>query len=227
MFTGIVELSGTVRDTRVVAGGRRLHVDAGAMARDCKNGDSVCVQGVCLTVAAVRTNSSHHGSRAVVLPGESLEFDVITETLQRTTLGRKRVGDRVNLERSLKVGERLDGHFVQGHVDGTAVVTELRRSSREYVIALRPDEHLMPYLVPKGSVAIDGVSLTIAEVRNGDFTVALIPTTLERTTLAALAVGDLVNIESDIITRTIVHRLAQMTDAGRLTLDALQKAGFA
>ena len=213
MFTGIVELTGIVSDTRVAAGGRRLRVDASSIARECKYGDSVCVQGVCLTVGAVT--------------GDSLEFDVITETLRRTILGRKRVGDRVNLERSLKVGDRLDGHFVQGHVDGTAVVTELRRSNREYVIGLRPDEHLTSYMIPKGSVAIDGVSLTIAEVRNGDFTVALIPTTLERTTLSKLAVGDLVNIESDIFTRTIVHRLAQMTDAGGPTLDMLQKVGFA
>lgn len=212
MFTGIVELTGTIRETRVVAGGRRLRVDAIPIARECKNGDSVCVQGVCLTVAAIS--------------GESLEFDVIMETLQRTTLGSKHVGDRVDLERSLRVGDRLDGHFVQGHIDGTAEVTEVRRSSREYVIGLCPDDQLTPYLIPKGSVAIDGVSLTIAEVRSGDFTVALIPTTLERTTLSTLAVGDLVNVESDIITRTIVHRLTQMTEAGGLTLDALQKAGF-
>ena len=212
MFTGIVELTGTIRDTRVVAGGRRLHVEVGPVARECKNGDSVCVQGVCLTVASVK--------------GKLLEFDVISETLQRTTLGRMHVGDRVNLERSLKIGDRLDGHFVQGHVDGTAAVTEVRHTGREYVIGLRPDEHLTPYMVPKGSVAIDGVSLTIAEVCDGDFTVALIPTTLDRTTLSMLAVGDMVNIESDIIARTIVHRLAQVTEAGGPTLGALQKADF-
>jgi len=212
VFTGIVELSGTVRDTRVAAGGRRLHVDAGSIAKECKNGDSVCVQGVCLTVTAVM--------------GESLAFDVIAETLQRTTLGRKHVGDRVNLERSLKVGDCLDGHFVQGHVDGTAAVIEVRHSDREYVISLHPDEHLTPYMVPKGSVAIDGVSLTIVEVRDGDFTVALIPTTLERTTLSTLSVGDLVNIESDIIARTIVHQLTQMVESGGLRLGAMQKAGL-
>ena len=212
MFTGIVELTGTIRDTRVVAGGRRLHVDAGPVARECKNGDSVSVQGVCLTVASVK--------------GNALAFDVITETLQRTTLGRKNIGDRVNLEQSLKVGDRFDGHFVQGHIDGTAAVTEVRHSDREYVIGLRPNEHLTPYMVPKGSVAIDGVSMTIAEVRDGDFTVALIPTTLERTTLSTLAVGDLVNIESDIIARTIVHQLAQMAEAGGLRLGATQKASL-
>lgn len=212
MFTGIVELMGTVRDTRIVAGGRRLHIDAGLVAGKCRNGDSVCIHGVCLTVTAVIE--------------ESLAFDVITETLQRTTLGRKRVGDRVNLERSLKVGDRLDGHFVQGHVDGTAVVTEIRQSSHEYVIELHPDEHLTHYIVPKGSVAIDGVSLTIAEVRGGAFTVALIPTTLDRTTLGTLTVEDMVNIESDIIARTIVHRLAQMTEAGGLMPNVLQKAGL-
>ena len=212
MFTGIVELTGTIRDTRVVAGGRRLHVDVGPVARECKNGDSVCVQGICLTVTSVM--------------GDSLAFDVITETLQRTTLGRMHVGDRVNLERSLKVGDRLDGHFVQGHIDGTAAVMEVRHSDREYVIGLRPDEHLTPFMIPKGSVAIDGVSLTIAELRDGDFTVALIPTTLERTTLSGLAVGDLVNIESDIIIRTIVHQLAQVTEDSGLPLGTLQKVGL-
>jgi len=212
VFTGIVELTGSVCDTRVVAGGRRLHVDAGPVARKCKCGDSVCVQGVCLTVASVK--------------GESLEFDVISETLRRTTLGRKHIGDRVNLERSLKVGDRLDGHFVQGHIDGTAAVTEVRHSDREYVIRLRPDEPLTPYMIPKGSVAIDGVSLTIAEMRDSEFTVALIPMTLERTTLSTLAVGDLVNIESDIIARTIVHQLAQMVEAGGLRLGATQKASL-
>ncbi len=213
MFTGIVELTGKVSEIRGMAGGKRLCVDLGPIASECKNGDSVCVQGVCLTVAAVNA--------------EFLTFDVVSETLNKSTLGSFCVGDRVNLERSLKVGDRFDGHFMQGHVDGTATVIELRSSDREYVLGFCPEDHLAPYMIPKGSVAIDGVSLTIVEVQNGDFTVALVPTTLERTTLSTLAVGDLVNVESDIITRTIVYRLAQMTDAGGLTLDALQKAGLA
>lgn len=150
------------------------------------------------------------------MDGARLSFDVIKETLDRTNLGRKGVGDRVNLERSLRVGDRLDGHWVQGHVDGTAEVVEVRRDEREHVVFLRPEPSLSPYVIPKGSIAIDGVSMTIAELRGDAFSIALIPTTLERTTLGSLTVGDLVNIESDILARTIVHRLEQWREAGAL-----------
>jgi riboflavin synthase len=112
-------------------------------------------------------------------------------------------------------------------VDGTAVVEEIRRTPREHVLHLRPEPQLLPYLIPKGSVAVDGVSLTIAESGRNDFTVALIPTTLAWTTLGALAVGDQVNIETDILVRTIVHRLAEQSSAPGLTLETLRKAGYA
>jgi len=190
-----------------------LCVDAGTLARECALGASVAVSGVCLTVAGVDDSS--------------LAFDVIAETLGKSTLGAKRVGDMVNLERSLQVGGRLDGHFVQGHVDGIATMDNLKSSSREWVVWLRPEEHLLPYIIPKGSVALDGVSLTIAEVRDRLFGVALIPTTLAQTTLETLHAGDTVNVETDIITRTIVHRLSEMSQAGGLTLESLRKAGFA
>ncbi len=212
MFTGIVEQAGTVCESRVVSGGRKLSVDARAMTGECKIGDSICVQGVCLTIAAVTDNI--------------LIFDVIAETLQKTTLGRLTPGDRVNLERSLRADGRFDGHFVQGHVEGMAEVTDVRRSSREYVIAFKPEERLIPYLIPKGSVAIDGVSLTIAEVGEEDFNVALIPTTLERTTLGSLSIGAFANVETDIISRTIVHQLSRMSDAFGMTSVAVQKAGL-
>jgi len=213
MFTGIIESRGKILDTRPVSGGRRLCVDAGTLARECALGASVAVSGVCLTVAGVDDSS--------------LAFDVIAETLGKSTLGAKRVGDMVNLERSLQVGGRLDGHFVQGHVDGIATMDNLKSSSREWVVWLRPEEHLLPYIIPKGSVALDGVSLTIAEVRDRLFGVALIPTTLAQTTLETLHAGDTVNVETDIITRTIVHRLSEMSQAGGLTLESLRKAGFA
>ena len=213
MFTGIVESIGTITDTRNVPGGRRLRVDVGPIAQECKLGDSVCVSGVCLTVVEIGT--------------EWLEFDVITETVGTSTVGTKKVGSRVNIERSLKVGARLDGHFVQGHVDGTATVDRVQQTAREHVIWLRPDPTLRPYIVPKGSVTIDGVSLTIAAVRGTSFSIALIPTTLGQTTLGMLSGGDVVNIESDIIARTVVHWLSGMSAGGGLTLEALQKAGFA
>lgn len=213
MFTGIVETTGAITLSRQSPGGRRLRVDVGAIARELSLGASVCVSGVCLTVAE--------------LPENAVEFDVIAETLDRSTLGAKGVGDRVNIERSLRVGDAIDGHFVQGHVDGVGVVDRVTASSREHVVWVRPDESVLPYIIPKGSVAIDGVSLTIAEVRDGAFSVALIPTTLERTTFAALTAGDRVNLESDIIARTVVHQLSRMSVSTGLSLDALRKAGFA
>lgn len=213
MFTGIVETTGTISSTRATAGGRRLRVDVGSMAGELSFGASVCVGGICLTVAD--------------LSAGSLEFDVIKETLDRSALGLKRVGDRVNLERSLRADGRLDGHFVQGHVDGIGVVERVVASPREHVVWLRPDGSVFPYIIPKGSVAVDGVSLTIAEVAADAFSVALIPTTLDRTTLGSLAVGDRVNLESDIIARTVVHHLSRLPEGAGLTLDTLREAGFA
>ena len=213
MFTGIVESTGTIVDTRTVPGGRRLRVEVGPMAQECALGASIAVQGVCLTVA--ETDNS------------SVTFDVISETLETSTLGSKRVGDLVNIERSLRVGDRLDGHFVQGHVDGTATVERVQSSSREWVMWLRAEQHLLAYIVPKGSVALDGVSLTIAEVRGPLFSVALIPTTVELTTLSRLGARDVVNVETDIVARAVVHRLSQMSAAGGVTLKTLREAGFA
>ncbi|MCH8150119.1 MAG: riboflavin synthase [Planctomycetes bacterium] len=213
MFTGIVESIGTIAASQMVGGGRRIDIEVGALGAECAIGASVCISGVCLTVAA----------RA---PG-MLGFDVVTETLQRTTLGEMRLGDKVNLERALPADGRFDGHFVQGHVDGTGTVEQVTPSGQESVVWIRPQSPLWPYMIPKGSVAIDGISLTIAEVRDGAFSTALIPTTLAVTTAASLSAGRKVNIETDIIVRTIVHRLSTMPSSGGLTLSKLHKAGFA
>ena len=213
MFSGIIECTATITDTHPVRGGRRLSLEVGPVAAECAVGASLCVSGVCLTVAGVE--------------GGELNFDVITETLDKSTLGSKRVGDKVNLERSLRVGDRLDGHFVQGHVEGRAAVDRVQASSREYVVRLLPDSSLTPYLVPKGSVAVDGVSLTIAALTDGAFSIALIPTTLNQTTLSLLTAGDRVNIETDIIVRAIVHRMSEMSASEGLTHQALREAGFA
>ncbi|MBI4718833.1 MAG: riboflavin synthase [Planctomycetes bacterium] len=211
MFTGIIEHRGAIAATEPAPGGRRLRIDVGGMAAELAPGASVAVSGVCLTVAAVA--------------GAAAEFDVIRETLARTTLGDKRRGDGVNLERSLRVGDRLDGHFVQGHVDGVSTVQRVISSPREWVVWLDTPDDLAGCIVPKGSVALDGVSLTIAEVGSGGFSVALIPTTLARTTLARLAAGDRVNIETDVLVRAVVHNLSRGGQG--LTLSALREAGFA
>lgn len=212
MFTGIIETTGKVLACRSVAGGRTLSVDAGVVASDAVDGASIAVNGVCLTVAAVKDTS--------------LEFDVITETLERSNLGRLSVGDRVNLERSLRPDGRLDGHFVQGHVDGTAVVTARNVSEKEWVMWLRPTEDVRGYIIPKGSVCLDGISLTVAKVRGEEFSVAIIPTTLERTNLGDCKVGDSVNVESDIIARTVIHHLESMGSAGGLSMETLKEHGF-
>ena len=213
MFTGIVETTGTITAATPNSGGRRLRVDIGPAAKSTKLGDSICVSGVCLTIASIS--------------GSTVAFDVIKETLERSTLGATPEGDRVNIERSLRVGGRLDGHFVQGHVDGTARVARIQRTAQEHGLWLAPQESLRPYVIPKGSITIDGVSLTIAALAGDTFSVALIPTTLERTTLGDARQGERVNIESDVIARTIVHTLGEMASGSGLRMETLQRSGFA
>ncbi len=219
MFTGIVETTGVVRALRPTAAGLRLVVDAGRLPERPVRGASLSVNGVCQTVA----------TDAFPL----LEFDVVPETLRRTTLGRLRPGDLVNLEPSLRPSDRIEGHIVQGHVDGVARVTEVTEGGPEWLLGLElEDEEAGTYIIPKGSVAVDGVSLTVAECETASgarFRVALIPTTLERTTLGRRRPGDVVNIETDIHVRTIVtylRRLAVREGPG-ITLDLLREHGFA
>lgn len=158
-------------------------------------GDSVAVNGVCLTISAIQ-------------PGE-LSFDVIKETLDKTNLGLLEQGDEVHVERALRAGDRFDGHFVQGHVDGTAQLVRQLSTDTEWRLRLRLAPDLARYLAPKGSIAIDGVSLTIALVDGREFEVALIPTTLNRTALGKRDAGWRFNIECDIISKQIVYWLEQ------------------
>ncbi|HEX7899649.1 MAG TPA: riboflavin synthase [Planctomycetota bacterium] len=187
MFTGIVEKRG-----RVLRAGRRMSVDTGWP--DLVLGESISVQGVCLTVARI------DGPRA--------GFDVVAETLRKTTLGGLK--GRVNLERALKAGDRLGGHVVQGHVDGTGEVLQAGAT-------LRVRTPLAAQMVPKGSVAVDGVSLTVVDASQEEFSIALIPTTRRLTSLGSVKRGDRVNVELDV--------LLKKQDSG-LTLDLLRKAGF-
>jgi riboflavin synthase len=188
MFTGIVERRG-----RVSAAGRRLEVDAGGFAADVSIGESVAVNGVCLTVS---------GRNDV-----SLSFDLAEETLERTTLGALGPGDPVNLERPVTLLSRLGGHLVQGHVDGVGTVQEAAQSGETMRISL-PDT-LRPYVVEKGSIAVDGVSLTVASVEDHAFTVALIPHTLAATTLGKVAAGGRVNLEVDVLAKYVESLLGR------------------
>lgn len=215
MFSGIIDGVGHVRTMETSSNGKTLVVRSPGYWTDVPVGGSIAIDGVCLTV----TRSDRDDAR----------FDVITETLRRTTLGGLRSGDRVNLQKSLAVGERVDGHFVQGHVDAVARIVGVDRSASDYICWIAPDESAMPFIIPKGSVAVDGISLTIADVETDRFSVAIIPTTLDKTTLGAKGEGDRVNIETDILARTVVRHLQSMTDGagtGELTMETLRRAGF-
>jgi riboflavin synthase len=191
MFTGIVENKAKLVS---IEGSETLkHLTIAYHWTDVKHGDSIANNGVCLTVADVQ-------------PGR-FRFDVIKETLDKTNLGDLRVGDDINVERSLRAGDRMDGHFVQGHVDGTGKLISKIADEKEWRLGIEVPDELVKYIVPKGSISIDGVSLTIAAVKGQVFEVALIPTTLELTTLGKKQIGWRFNLEADILAKTIVHYL--------------------
>lgn len=188
MFTGLVADTGTIRALERDGGGVRLTVETD-LAGELAQGDSVAVNGVCLTARD---------------PGDgAFRADVMAETLRRSSLGPLAEGDTVNLELPLRAGDRLGGHVVQGHVDGTATVDSIAEDgfSRRVRVAAPPD--LLRYVVEKGSIAVDGVSLTVAEVDDDGFVVALIPETLERTTLGGFEPGRVVNLEVDVLAKYV------------------------
>ncbi|PKQ26143.1 MAG: riboflavin synthase [Actinobacteria bacterium HGW-Actinobacteria-4] len=195
MFTGIIESTGTV--TRVDDHGSRsqITITSEGFGGDLQHGESIAVDGVCLTV------SQHDGNEWVA--------DVMRVTRATTTLGAIGVGDRVNLERAMRADGRLGGHMVQGHVDGVATLIARDSQAEWDDFTLDVPEHMQRYLVPKGSVTINGVSLTVAALDGNQVTVSLIPTTLSDTTLNALAVGDKVNVEVDVIAKYVERMLAE------------------
>jgi riboflavin synthase len=189
MFTGIVRERGRVlaADRNGDGAGLRLRIEAPAIAAETKLGDSISVAGCCLTATAV--------------DGVRLEFEAVPETLARTTLGRLGKGAEVNLERALRVGEPLGGHFVQGHVDGRGRVRSLEAEGDGSRLWLDVDPELLRYCVEKGSLAVDGVSLTVAALDGHGLAVTLVPHTLQETTLARLEPGDDVNLEVDLLAK--------------------------
>ena len=199
MFTGIVEK--TVKIAAATDGPMFCRLVLAADWNDVKLGDSIAVNGVCLTVAEITS--------------QGLGFDVIKETLDKTNLGTLKAGNDVNVERSLRAGDRIDGHFVQGHVDGTGVLTNQIASETEWRLTIQAPLQLAKFLAPKGSISIDGVSLTIASVKGNVFEVALIPTTLRLTTLGSRTLGWRFNLEADILSKTIVNYMEQR-EAGAL-----------
>ncbi len=194
MFTGIIEELGEVLRIDAGTDSSRITVRGDVATSDAAHGASIAVNGACLTVTDT------------VAKGGEVTFDVMAESLRRTGLGDLAVGDAVNLERAMVLGERLDGHLVQGHVDGTATITERRPGDRWEVVRLSLSPELAPFVVEKGSICLDGVSLTLTAIGEDHVEVALIPTTLELTTLGRKGIGDRVNVEVDVLGK-YVHRM--------------------
>jgi len=195
MFTGIVRERGTLVSVEDAEGGVRLGVDAPLTAGAASVGDSISVSGVCLT--------------AVDVSDGQVAFDVVPETLGRTTLGAATAGTEVNIEPALRAGEPLGGHYVQGHVDGVGSVRQVSREGEALRVTFEAPRELLRYCVVKGSVAVDGVSLTIAALDDDAFAVALVPHTLEVTTLGTLAIGDRVNLEVDVLAKYVERLVAR------------------
>ncbi|MBD3867642.1 MAG: riboflavin synthase [Acidobacteria bacterium] len=200
MFTGLIEAIGTLREKREGRGSTRIAVESDLPLQSMADGDSVAVNGVCLTVVNRSGNRFH--------------ADVIRETLEHTTLGRLRTGEKVNLERALALGDRLGGHLVQGHVDGTGRIREVVRQGDDYRLRISLPRELARYVAWKGSVTVDGVSLTVSAVEGDRFEVALIPETRGKTGLGKLGRGDEVNLEVDLMARYLA-RLLESTDNHR------------
>jgi len=215
MFTGLIETIGQVVRAERRADALRLAVDLGPAAEGVRPGDSINLSGACQTVAAI------HGRIA--------EFDAVAETLARTTLGDWQPGRRVNVERSLRPGDRLGGHFVSGHVDATGRVVENRQGDGGWRLRVEAPRELFPEIAPKGSIAVDGVSLTVVEADAPVLSVALIPTTLRQTTLGDLKSGDRVNLETDLLAKYVRRAIAAATGQpadDRRLLETLRQAGF-
>ena len=198
MFTGIVEELGKVTDLVHLGDSVRLTVSAPEVTQDVAPGDSVAVNGVCLTVVGAAAGG--------------FTADVMRETLDRSSLGALTPGSPVNLERPMRLDGRLGGHLVQGHVDGTGAILERSPSQHRDVVRISLPADLARYVVPKGSVTVDGVSLTVASVADTSFTVSLIPTTLARTTLGPKRPGDPVNLEVDVVAKYVERLLAARTE---------------
>lgn len=214
MFTGLVEEIGTVKAVQR-GSDSFIKIKAELIFSDIHLGDSIAVNGVCLTVTSV----------------DSLAFtaDVMNETLNRSSLGKLKNGDKVNLERAMSANGRFGGHIVSGHIDGTGTISEIRNDGIAVWYKIYADDSIMRYIVEKGSVAIDGISLTVADVENDNFSVSIIPHTAEQTILSLKKVGDIVNLENDIIGKYVEKLLQPQQkneNKNNITMSFLAKHGF-
>ena len=217
MFTGIIECLGTITELRQSGQGKRLALEADFVLDHTKIGDSISVSGACLTVVAIE--------------GKCIKVDVSPETLARTTLGRSKIGDRVNLERALRLSDRIDGHLVSGHIDGMGTLKLKNNTGNAIIITIGVPESLSRYMIKKGSVAVDGISLTINNLGLDGFDVSIIPHTAKLTTIGFNKVGDLVNIETDMIGKYVERFVTERQYNDKETkksvdMEFLAKTGF-
>lgn len=220
MFTGIVEGLGTIKEIQPAGQGRRYTLEADFALDQTSVGDSIAVSGACLT--------------AVFVSGKRFKVDVSPETLAKTTFGQAKIGERVNLERALRLGDRLDGHLVSGHIDGMGTIKSKKPAGNAVIVAFDVADTLLDYMIAKGSVAVDGISLTINRFHRGGFEVSIIPHTAKLTTIGFKNTGDPVNIETDMIGKYIEKFIAKRHDGskqeetGRPPIDMqfLAKTGF-
>jgi len=213
MFTGLVEQVGIVKNIRSSSSGRVLSIDIKDLAQKVKLGDSIAVNGVCLTASKLSASLA--------------EFDVSGETVEKSTIGKLTNGSKVNLELAMLADGRFGGHIVQGHVDGIAKLKAVDKKGDFFTVSFTAEKEIIESLVSKGSVSINGISLTVANLDASSFSIAIIPVTWKETTLADLRIGDSVNIETDIIIKAVKRQLENMIGSqGSLTIDKLKSLGF-
>ena len=215
MFTGLVETTGVFLGAAMSGKAGKLRLESETVLRDPEPGESIAVNGACLTLEKA--------------DGALLEFHVLEETFRKTNLGLLRRGSRVNLERAMALGDRFGGHIVSGHVDGTGKVLSLGRAGDDIVLTVSCTPDLRQYMVPKGSIAVNGISLTIADLAEDRFSVHIIPTTWEVTNLAECRPGSVVNLECDMLGKYVLAMLHQMelpAEKTSITLETLKNAGF-
>ena len=216
MFTGIIEETGTVRSISLHGNSGSVHIEAGLILEGTKPGDSIAVNGVCLTVTSI--------------DNKSFKADVMAETLRRSNLGQLRGGDLVNLERAMPAEGRFGGHIVSGHIDGTGTIAAMEKEGNATWVYIQASEDILALIVEKGSIAIDGISLTVAKVGAGDFAVSIIPHTSSHTTLLKKKTGDVVNLENDIVGKYVERLLGREAQAEQhkssITEEFLRENGF-
>lgn len=212
MFTGLVEEMGIITENKDAGDGKRIRISCEKVLDDLNVKESISVNGVCLTV--------------VDKSDIYFDVDVVSETLKRSNIGDIKVGDKVNLERSLLLTDRLGGHIVQGHIDGTARIRSHIKGANGSTLTIELAENLREFVVEKGSITLDGISLTVAELRKEQLSVALIPHTLETTTLGNREKGDVLNVEVDILGKYVKNMLSSSSEDNILTFDGLKDWGY-